>query len=326
MNPVRIVFVEPSRTVCRIIVDFARQWGYEVFAFRDGPEALRHIEHDDAVQVLITSAVLPTMSGADLCVLVRKRFERPLYIIVMSSSHEYTKCVQALDHGADEFITKPPIMEELRARLRTAERVTRMQRKLVRQARIDPLTKLPNRRAFFADAVKALDDAQNGLPLSAVMIDLDHFKRINDTHGHEIGDVALESVAAEIRVIPGISGRLGGEEFAVLLKMNCLDALEMAEELRHCIEQVSVFYGDQRVPVRCSLGVAEWEAGDNIDTLLRRADIALYEAKRAGRNRACCADTFGRTDAHAVWRGAARRRNRGQNVHDSTTGSIAARG
>lgn len=312
----RIVLVEPSRTVRRIIIGFAQQWGYRISAFSDGPEALSHIERDHAVHALITSAILPTMSGEDLCLLARKRFERPLYIIVMSSNHEYTKCVQALDHGADEFITKPLMMEELRARLRTADRVTKMQCELVQLAKTDSLTNLPNRRAFFEDAVQAIEHAQNGLPLAAIMFDLDHFKRINDMHGHEIGDVALKSVATEIKAIPSTSGRLGGEEFALLLQINCQDALEIAEELRHCVEQIKVFDGDQRVPLTCSLGLAEWEVGDNIDTLLRRADIALYEAKRAGRNQVICADTFIQTRVHAAWRGKARGKNRDFRGHN----------
>jgi two-component system cell cycle response regulator len=178
VDPMRIALVEPSRTVRRIIVDLVQQWGYEVAAFPDGPEALNHVERDDAVHVLITSAVLPTMSGADLCATARKRIKRPLYIIVISSSHEYTKCVQALDHGADEFITKPPIMEELRARLRTADRVTKMQCELVQLARTDSLTKLPNRAAFFADASEAIERAQKTLPLSAIMLDLESVSKV----------------------------------------------------------------------------------------------------------------------------------------------------
>ena len=304
----RIVLVDPSRTVRRIIADLVQRWTYEVCPFSDGTEALSYIQKDDSVRVLLTSAELPSMSGIDLCVRVREFLEnrRPLYIIMMSSSDEYTKCVQALDKGADEFIRKPPVAEELRARLRTADRVTAMQCELVRLARTDFLTGLFNRRAFFEDAAKMVVRAQYGHGVSAIMFDLDHFKRINDIHGHDIGDAVLRRVAKEIAPLPGITGRLGGEEFAVLMEGDLSDAADTAQEFRCRIENVKIFAGEQPVALTCSLGVAEWEAGDTIDTLLRRADVALYEAKRTGRNKVVLADTFALSERHDQWQGAAR--------------------
>jgi two-component system cell cycle response regulator len=304
----RIVLVDPSRTVRHIVTDLVKRWNYEVSAFADGAEALACIQQDDSVRVLITSAELPSMSGVELCVKVREFLSnrRPLYIIMMSSNDEYTKCVQALDNGADEFISKPPIAEELCARLRTADRVTSMQSELVRLATTDFLTGLTNRRAFFENAARTIERANGGRAISALMFDLDHFKQINDVHGHGIGDVVLKSVAAEILPLPGIAGRLGGEEFGLLLEKNLSDALEIAEEFRRSVERLKVFAGDKAVPVTCSIGVAEWEAGDNIDTLLRRADVALYEAKRTGRNKVVAADTYVPSEKHSEWRGAAR--------------------
>ena len=169
--------------------------------------------------------------------------------------------------------------------MRTADRVTAMQCELVRLARTDFLTGLFNRRAFFEDAAKMVVRAQYGHGVSAIMFDLDHFKRINDIHGHDIGDAVLRRVAKEIAPLPGITGRLGGEEFAVLMEGDLSDAADTAQEFRCRIENVKIFAGEQPVALTCSLGVAEWEAGDTIDTLLRRADVALYEAKRTGRNK-----------------------------------------
>ena len=304
----QIVLVDPSRTVRRIITDLVQQWKYDVSAFSDGTEALSHIQQNDNVRVLITSAELPSLSGVELCVRVRALLgnRRPLYIIMMSSNDEYTKCVQALDNGADEFIRKPPIAEELRARLRTADRVTSMQYELVRLATTDFLTGLSNRRAFFENAVTAIEGAQRGHIVSAIMIDIDLFKQVNDVYGHDIGDVVLKSVAAELALLPGLSGRLGGEEFGLLVENDMSDALDIAQELRRSVERLKVFSGERPVAVTCSLGVAEWEAGDTIDTLLRRADVALYEAKRTGRNKVVAADTYALSDQHAEWRGAAR--------------------
>jgi diguanylate cyclase (GGDEF)-like protein len=282
-------------------------WGHEVWSCADASEALLHLQSDLDVRALITSAELPSISGFELVAKARDLIgtSRPLYIVLMSSHDEYFKCIQALDNGADDFISKPPIAEELRARLRMADRVTAMQRELWRHASIDFLTELPNRRAFFDHAAKAVDRAQVGTPLSAMMLDLDKFKQINDTHGHEIGDKILKRVGIELAQLPG-AGRLGGEEFVVLTAMCLEDAVEMAERIRQAVGQLGVPETDQIVAITCSIGVAEWEPGDSIDTLLRRADVALYEAKRAGRNRVVAADSFAISKNHEQWRGAAR--------------------
>lgn len=304
----QIAIVDPSRTVRRIVTDLVQQWNYNVCSFSDGAEALSYIQHNDSVRVLITSAELPSMSGVELCVQARASLEnrRPLYIIVMSSNDEYTKCIQALDNGADEFIRKPPIAEELRARLRTADRVTSMQCELVKLASTDYLTGLFNRRAFFENAAKLVAQAQYGHALSAIMFDLDHFKQVNDTHGHDVGDAVLKRVAAEIAPLCGVAGRLGGEEFGLLMEGDLSDAVDIAQEFRRSVEELKIFSGERPVAVTCSLGVAEWEAGDTIDILLRRADVALYEAKRTGRNKVVVADAYAHSEQHEKWHGAAR--------------------
>jgi diguanylate cyclase (GGDEF)-like protein len=304
----QIVLVDPSRTVRRIVTDLVQHWEYDVYPFSDGAEALAYIQQNEGVRVLITSAELPTMSGVELCRRARALLanRRPLYIIMMSSSDEHTKCVQALDNGADDYICKPPVAEELRARLRTANRVTSMQCELVKLATTDFLTGLANRRAFFEKAAKAIERAQQGNAMSAIMIDLDHFKQINDVYGHDIGDAVLKRVASEIALLPGIAGRLGGEEFGVLVEGDLPGALEFAQEFRRCVEKLSIFAGEQPVIVTSSLGVAEWEAGDTIDGLLRRADVAMYEAKTTGRNKVVAADSYALREPQGEWHGTTR--------------------
>jgi diguanylate cyclase (GGDEF)-like protein len=304
----QIALVDPSRTVRRIVTDFVQHWEYEVFPFSDGAEALAYIQQNDGVRVLITSAELPSMSGVELCGQVRALLanRRPLYIIMMSSSDELTKCVQALDNGADDYICKPLQAEELRARLRTANRVTSMQGELLRLATTDFLTGLSNRRAFFENAAKAIERAPHGNGLSAVMMDLDHFKQINDVYGHDIGDEVLKRVAVEIAPVPAIVGRLGGEEFCLLVEGAVSGAVDIAQGVRRGIAELKIFSGEQPVVVTGSLGVAEWQAGDTIDTLLRRADLALYEAKSSGRNKVVAGDTFVLSNQHQEWQGATR--------------------
>src|SRR6185312_17050611 len=134
--------------------------------------------------------------------------------------------------------------------------------------------------------------ATAGEPLSAVMVDIDHFKRINDVYGHDVGDEAICAVAHELMVSRVLVGRLGGEEFALMLDGRCLqDAVGIAERLRVSLSQLQIKAGAETLTLTCSLGVSEWQRNDTIDRMLKRADMALYEAKLGGRNRVVAADS-----------------------------------
>jgi two-component system, cell cycle response regulator len=305
---VQIVLVDPSRTVRRIVCDLIQQGGYQVCPLSDGDEALAYIKANPEVRALITSVELASMSGVDLCKQARALAggRRPLYVLLMSSSDEHNGLVQALDNGADDFIRKPPIAEELRARLRAADRMTSMQRELFRYATTDFLTGLLNRRAFFESFADACKRAQIGSAVSAIIFDLDHFKQINDIYGHGVGDAVLRAVAAEAAVLDGIVGRLGGEEFAILVEAPLSEAIAIAELFRRTIGEMKIPADKAVVEVTCSIGVAEWEIGDTADSLLRRSDLALYEAKRAGRNRVVAADSFSISHNHENWHGISR--------------------
>ena len=283
----RIALVDQSRTIARIVSELVAADGHEVLGFTDGRAALACLEADTEIRALITSVQLGDLSGIELCAAARELAgsRRPLYVMLMSSSDDRAVVVKALDRGADDFIRKPPDVEELRARLRLADRVTRMQRELIVHATRDSLSGLLNRREFFHRAEDAAEQAAAGRPLSAIMLDIDHFKEVNDRHGHEGGDRAIVSVASQIALIDGVSGRLGGEEFGILLTVDLASAVAMAEELRAAIAQMPSFdVGGAGKSVTASFGVAQWQRGDSIDHLLQRVDMALYQAKRRGRN------------------------------------------
>lgn len=284
----RIVVVDPSRTVLKIVTRLLEAGNHEVRPFTDGPEALAHIKGDLEVDALITSAELPSMSGMDLCHATRKlpACRPPVYVVLMSSNFDQHKMIEALDNGADDFIGKPPATEELYARLRAAERLASMQRELVRMATTDYLSGALNRRAFFERGYETAAEAASGRKLSAIIFDLDYFKRVNDTYGHDIGDEVIRYVARTALAEAVTLGRLGGEEFAILLPDYGLEeAVAFAETL--CVRFSSLQINAAGNPVRftCSFGVSAWEAGDSLDMLLKRADIALYKAKTTGRNR-----------------------------------------
>ena len=231
----RVAVVDPSRTVAKCLTQLLESHNHEVVPFSDGAEALDYIKSDQSVDVLITSSQLLSMSGPELCWQTRQLAAsgRPLYIVLMSSTEDRSNLIKALDSGADDFIRKPPIAEELVARLRAADRVVSMQRELHRHATTDFLTGVLNRRAFFANAQELCARANGGSTLSAVMIDVDHFKRINDTYGHGGGDDALRALARELQKENSTLGRLGGEEFAMLLEGKELaTAVETADRMR----------------------------------------------------------------------------------------------
>ena len=304
----RIALVEPSRTVQRIVTGIIEPWGHEVRTFMDAPEALACLQAERDVCVLITSAELVSTSGVQLVSDARALAgaQRPLYIVLMSSSDQRSKMIQALENGADDFISKPPAPEELRARLRAGERITSMQAELIALATIDSLTGLLTRRAFVAAAERMVERAMAGRHFSVLICDLDKFKAINDTYGHETGDLVLRKVSEELRAIDVPTGRLGGEEVALLTDGHLDDAVDLAERIRESVSKLVIRVGNRTIGVTCSIGAAEWEPGDTIDTLLRRADAALYEAKRTGRNRVVAADSFALSDEHRRWRGIAR--------------------
>ena len=304
----RIVLVDPSRAVQRAMTLLIEQGAHEVIPFADGLEALACVTQDRDVRTIITSTQPLNISGIELCAAARKLSgsRRALHVILMSSTDDYYLAVTALDNGADDFIHKPPNPDELRARLRLADRVTAMKQQLIQYATIDSLTGLNNRRAFFDNAADMRRATQGKKPLSGIMFDIDHFKRINDTYGHDMGDKVVAAVGGQAKLADGVTGRLGGEEFCVLSYGGVTEAVEAAGELQRSIRALRFHHGELVFGVTCSFGVAEWEERDTIDTMLRRADMAMYEAKKTGRDRIVASDTFVLTKSHDEWAGAAR--------------------
>ncbi|MEX0840845.1 MAG: GGDEF domain-containing protein, partial [Xanthobacteraceae bacterium] len=170
-------------------------------------------------------------------------------------------------------------------------RLASMHRDLVKLASLDSLTGIFNRRAFFERAEEIRAQLPSIATFSAIMLDIDHFKNINDVYGHGMGDRAIREVAGIIANAGPIVGRLGGEEFAVLLPGRKLTtAHEVAERLRREMASLRFDTNGETVTLTCSFGVSEWRDGESVDDILRRADMALYAAKAAGRDRVVSAD------------------------------------
>lgn len=280
-----VVVVDSSKVVHRVIASVLEPRGHYVSAFTDSHEALEFVTADTSTDIVITSLETGPMSGMELAWRVRT-LARPLFVIVMSSQTNADYLSEALDSGADEFIEKPPSPQALVARLRAAERMLAAQRRLLELAERDPLSGLLNRRAFFTRLEEAIELTSSTDSLSAIMFDIDHFKKINDLQGHDVGDEVIQAIAMNAASVSPLVGRLGGEEFAIILPgTRCEDALTVADGLRQQYEFMKFPGVDGLFSTTCSFGVSEYSRGDTPASLLKRADVALYVSKRDGRNR-----------------------------------------
>ena len=256
----------------------------------DGGRSGLAIARREMPDLILLDVEMPDMSGFDVCRSLKADGELCMIpVIFLSGSGGAEDKVKGLDIGAVDFVAKPFDAFELRARVNAALRTKHMQDLLIEYARIDPLTGLANRRGLMERLGQEWARIQrHGGSLSFIMGDVDQFKRINDTHGHTIGDKVLQEVA---RAIAGqcrqndIPARYGGEEFAIIVDGHAGGAAKLAERCRQAVEGVRVSAGADTVTTTASFGIADADNADSPETLIRQADEALYRAKNAGRNR-----------------------------------------
>ena len=312
----RILAVEDDPGGLRLLESMLRQGGHQVTTARGGNEALR-LALEVNPQIVLSDWVMPGMDGIELCKALRRiEHGRNMYFLLFSGRDEETRIVEAFDSGVDDFVPKPFNQRLLMARLKGGQRIIRLQeqvedhkkrvrtqaaelgmmnRKLRAVALTDVLTQLPNRRY----AMKRLEQQwslslRGDKSLSVIMLDIDHFKRVNDEHGHDIGDAVLKETARSMKAATRDEEepcRLGGEEFLVICgNTNRSQAAAAAERLRVAAERNIIKEGTYNRAVTLSLGVAELTPDmDSPDALLKAADLAVYEAKSGGRNRVCIA-------------------------------------
>jgi diguanylate cyclase (GGDEF)-like protein len=244
--------------------------------------------------------MMPGMEGVEVCAKVRERIDKPyVYVLLLSSRNEKKDMLAGLQAGADDYLTKPFDAEELQARLFVGERILHLQDELISardalqfQATHDPLTGLPNRGEILNLVHRELARClRTEKPFGLIMGDIDHFKQVNDTHGHLTGDAILRGVAlrmtALLRTYDSV-GRYGGEEFVVLAPLSDVTGtIRVAERIRAGIEATKFDTAAGELRLTMSFGVAIRDCGHTRDTesLLQAADAALYRAKAAGRNR-----------------------------------------
>ena len=275
------------------------KWGYDVVPARDGLEAWRILESANPPRLAILDWMMPGMDGVELCRRVRAAGREPyIYILLLTARTESEDLVQGMEAGADDYLTKPFNREELRVHLRAGRRILDLQEELMvarealrDQATHDGLTGLLN-RVTVLDALRTelARTARERHPVAVLMVDLDHFKLVNDTYGHVAGDAVLREAARRMKssVRPYDSiGRYGGEEFLIVLPgCDAPSAQAQAERLREALACEPIPVDGQSIRVTCSIGVSA-STGPSVsssDTLVRDADLALYQAKDRGRN------------------------------------------
>jgi two-component system chemotaxis response regulator CheY len=288
----KILIAEDDMTSRLVLGATLKKLGHEVTATMDGQQAWDALDKEH-FPLLISDWMMPDMDGLELCRLIRAADQAQYtYIILLSALGGKSSYLDGMDAGADDFITKPFDEEQLAARLRVAERILDLHERLRTQAMHDGLTGLLNRAAIVESLSHELERAaRDSRTLGVVLLDLDHFKRVNDTFGHAAGDAVLREAARRLKSTMRCYdkvGRYGGEEFLIVAPdYSEENIVTLAERVRSCIGDAAVQTPGGPLQMSCSLGaaVSSVKTGEAADALIARADAALYRAKANGRNR-----------------------------------------
>jgi diguanylate cyclase (GGDEF)-like protein len=295
----RTLIAEDDPVSRRLLQAMLVKWGYEVEVAVDGEQAWERLSAEDTPRLAILDWMMPGMDGVQVCREVRKRKDKPYtYILLLTAKSDRQDIIAGLDAGADDYITKPFSSHELEARLRAGRRVLDLQAELLAareelhiRATHDHLTGLPNRLLFADRLTQAMNTARRNKQMMAVMfLDLDRFKLINDSLGHNVGDLLLQKVAARLGIClrdVDTLARMGGDEFTIILSdvKSERDATIIAQRILDSLVKPMVVDGHELF-ISTSIGVCVFpHHGEDVETLVRNADTAMYRAKDQGRNR-----------------------------------------
>lgn len=296
----RILIAEDDRITRKLLGAHLNRWGHELVVCEDGTQAWAELNREDAPKLVVLDWMMPGIDGPTLCKKIREMETKPYtYIILLTSKNSQHDIIEGLEAGSDDYITKPFDPQELRVRIRAATRIIQLQEDLFEalkasefQATHDSLTGLWNRHAIFGVLQRELArSGREGKPLTVIMADIDHFKKINDMHGHLAGDLVLRETAC--RITSGLRqydsvGRYGGEEFLIVLP-GCDHSYGYGsvERLRNEFDSNPMITSEGSYRVTLSFGIVVVDPASSwaIDDIVGAADEALYRAKRNGRNR-----------------------------------------
>ena len=296
----QVLIAEDDPVSCHLLKSFLVKWDYDVSVETNGLAALRILEGDETLRLAILDWMMPGMEGVQICQRLREHKNRPyVYVLLLTARSEKRDLLRGLELGADDYLTKPFDAEELRARLLVGERILNLQDELIGaqeelrfRATHDALTGISNRAAVMDALRNELSrQVREQRSFGVILVDIDHFKNVNDTYGHLCGDEVLQAVTRRMKecIRPyDTVGRYGGEEFLIIASnTDAVGTLALAERIRGVVESKPVVAQAGEVRVTASLGVAVSTDARSTDPqiLLRLADKALYRAKELGRNR-----------------------------------------
>jgi two-component system, cell cycle response regulator len=304
---VKILVADDDPVSRRMMERMLQRGGYEVITAQNGRQAAHELSRVGGPRLALIDWMMPELDGPSLCRELRSRQnDSYVYILLLTSKQSGEEIVEGLEAGADDYLTKPCHAAELKARLHTGQRILQLEDKLVEareemrfQATHDALTSLWDRGAILALLRSELSRSiREHLPVSLLLCDVDHFKQINDAYGHQAGDDVLQEVST--RLLDAVRshdavGRYGGEEFLIVLGGCDSEHLkDRAEQVRIAVNGSPLFTKCGSISVSVSVGattVRSWDPSIPIETLLKHADDALYQAKAAGRNQVIFAES-----------------------------------
>jgi len=304
----KLLIVEDEKTIRMTLQRLLETQGYDVLAAENGREGWEIFEKEkDDIYFAILDWMMPEMNGLELCRRIKESsVSHYIYVMFLTGKKDVESIIEGFETGADDYITKPFNRREILARLSVGERIVDLEKKLKEKNELlhilaikDGLTGILNRRALFERLEEELsrsDRIRN--PLCLIMLDIDHFKKVNDVHGHVMGDKVLVEVVNRINSVLrpyDIIGRYGGEEFLVGASVPDPETgRKIAERIRACVGERPFEIDGEHLNVRISLSVTSimpsgnGDADNILEAAIKSADSALYRAKEKGRNRVEC--------------------------------------
>jgi len=305
----RILIAEDEPLQRLLLETVLTELGHEVILTKNGDEALSVLCREEPARLAILDWMMPGIDGVQICSRIRAQSTRPyVYILLLTSRNQKRDLIEAFDAGVDDYLPKTVDPVELKARLRAGIRILELEDRLVAanetlriQAMHDSLTGLLNRAAIVDVLQRELARSLcENRPVGVVLVDVDYFKKINDSFGHAEGDVVLQEISrrmrSSVRVYDSV-GRYGGEEFLIVLPgCNAEETRERAEQIRATINKPGLGKFGQTTSV--SVGATAASKTEDYQNVMRIADAALYRAKWRGRNRVEMADDLSNEQAH----------------------------